>query len=72
MQHAWGDENLYNILVGKPEGKRLLGRYRRKWEDNIKTNLTETRCKGVDWIKLAQDRFQWLALVNSTTNFHVP
>jgi len=47
---------LYRILVGKPEGKRLLGRPRRRWEDNIKMDLREVGCEGMDWIELAQDR----------------
>ena len=47
---------VYRALVGKPEGKRLLGRARRRWEDNIKTDLQEVRCVGMDWIDLTQDR----------------
>jgi hypothetical protein len=45
----------YRVLVGKPEGKRPLGRHRRRWEDNIKKNLQEVGCGGMDWIDLAQD-----------------
>jgi hypothetical protein len=57
--------NAYRILVGKPEGKRPLGRPRRRWADNIKMDLTEIEWDGVDCIDLAQDRDQWRALVNS-------
>ena len=50
--------SMYRVLVGKPEGKRLLGRPRHKWEDNIKMDLKEVGCGGMDWVKLAQDRDQ--------------
>jgi hypothetical protein len=60
------------VLVGKPEGKRPLGRPRHKWEDNIKIDLQEVACGGMDWIKLAQDRDRWRALVNGVTNLQVP
>jgi hypothetical protein len=56
------------ILVGKPEGKRPLGRLRRRWVDNIKMDLGEIGWDGVDWIELAQDRDQWRALVNTVMN----
>jgi hypothetical protein len=59
----------YRILVGKPEGKRPLGRPRRRWVDNIKMDL---KWDGVDWIELAQDRDQWRALVNTMMNLRVP
>jgi hypothetical protein len=55
--------NAYRILVGKPEGKRPLGRLRRRWEDNIRIDLREIGWGGMDWIYLAQDRDQWKALV---------
>ena len=55
---------IYRVLVGKPEGKRPLGRPRRRWEDNIKIDLQELGCRGMDWIELAQDRDRWRALVN--------
>jgi len=58
--------------VGKPEGKRLLGRPRRSWEDNIKMDLQEVGCEGMDWIDLAQNRDSWWALVNEVMNFWVP
>jgi hypothetical protein len=61
--------NPYRIFVGKPEGKRPLGRPRRRWVDNIKIDLTELGWDGVDWIHLAQDRDQWRALVNTAVNF---
>jgi hypothetical protein len=60
------------VLVGKPEGKRPLGRTRRRWEDNIKTGLQEVGCGGMDWIELAQDRDRWRALVTAVMNFWVP
>ena len=57
--------------MGKPEGKRSLGRPRRRWEDNIKMDLQEVACGGVDWIELAQDRDRWRALVNAVMNLRV-
>jgi hypothetical protein len=57
--------NMYKILVGKPEGKKPLGRPMRRYVDNIKTNLKAIRCEGVDWIHVAQDREQCVALVNT-------
>jgi hypothetical protein len=64
--------NAYRILAGKPEGKRPLGRPRRRWEDNIKMDLREMGWGGMDWIDLAQDRDQWRALVNTVMNLWVP
>jgi hypothetical protein len=58
--------------VGKPEGKRLLGRQRRRWVDSIKMDLGEIGWNGRDWIELAQDRDQWRALVNTVMNLRVP
>jgi hypothetical protein len=73
MFHEWGEKrNLYRLLVGKPEGKRPLGRPRRRWIDNIKMELLEIVLGGVDWIGLAQDRYRWRALVNSVMNLRVP
>jgi hypothetical protein len=65
-------KNLYRLLVGKPEGKRSLGRPRRRWVDNIRMDLGEVGCDNVDWTGLAQDRNRWRALVNSVLNLRVP
>ena len=62
---------LYRVLVGKPEGKRVLGRLRRRWEDNIKMEFQEVGCRGVDWIELAQDRDRWRAFVNAVMDLRV-
>jgi hypothetical protein len=64
--------NIYRILLGKPEGKRQLGRPRRKWVDNIKIYLREIGWDAVDWMDMAQDRDQWRALVNTILNLRVP
>jgi hypothetical protein len=64
--------NAYRILVGKPEGKRLLGRPRRGWLDNIKIDLRETGWNGMDRMDLARDRDQWRALVKTVMNLRVP
>jgi hypothetical protein len=64
--------NAYRILVGKPEGKRPLGRPRCRWVDNIKMDLSEIGWDGMDWIDLAQYRDQWRALVNMVMNLWVP
>jgi hypothetical protein len=58
--------------VGNPEGKRPLGRPRRRWVDNIKMDLREISWDGMDWIDLAQDRDQWRALINAIMNLRVP
>ena len=62
---------IYKILLGKPEGKRTLGRTRRRWEDNINTDIQEVGCGGMDWIDLVQDKDRWLALVNVVMNFRI-
>jgi hypothetical protein len=59
-------------LVGKPEGKRPLGKARRRWEENIKMDLQEVGCGSMDWIELAQDRDRWRTLVTSVMNLRVP
>jgi hypothetical protein len=64
--------NVNRLLVGKPEGKRPLGRPRRRCIDNIKRDLLEIGLSVVDWIGLAQDRYRWRALVNSVINLRVP
>jgi hypothetical protein len=64
--------NAYRILVGKPVGKRPLGRPKRRWVDNIKIYLREMGWDSIDWIELAEDRAQWRALVNTVMNFGVP
>jgi hypothetical protein len=64
--------NEYRILVGKPVGKRPLGRPRCRWVDNIKMDLRELGWGGMDWIDLAQDRNQWRTLVNTIMNLRVP
>jgi len=63
---------VYRVLVGKPEGRRPLGRPRRRWEDNIKMDLQEMGCGGMDWIDLAQDRDSWRALVTAVMKVRVP
>jgi len=63
---------MYRVFVGKTEGRRSLGRPRCRWEDNIKMDLQEMRCGGMDWIEVAQDRDMWRALVNVVMNLQVP
>ena len=63
---------VYRVLVGKPEGKRPLGRPRRRWEDGIKVDLQEVGCGGMDWIEMAQDRNRWRTLVNAVMSLRVP
>ena len=64
--------DIYSVLVRNPEGKRILARPRRRWEDNIKMDLQEVGCGGMDWIQLAEDRDRWRALVNAVMNPRVP
>jgi hypothetical protein len=63
---------VYRVLVGKPEGKRTLGRPRHRWDDNIKMDLQEVGCGGMYWIEVAQDRGGWRGLVNVVMNLRVP
>jgi hypothetical protein len=63
---------VYRFLVGKPEGRRPLGRPRRRWEDNIRMGLREVGCGCLDWMELAQDRDRWRALVSAVMNLRVP
>jgi hypothetical protein len=65
------ERGAYRVLVRKPEGKRPLGRLRQRWEDNIRMNLQEVGCRGMDWIRLAQDRNSWRAIVNAVMNIRV-
>jgi len=68
-----GDERrIQGVLVGKPEGKRPLGRPRPRWEDKIKMYIQEVECGGTDWIELAQDRAGWWILLNVVMNPRVP
>jgi hypothetical protein len=66
----WRD--VYRVLVGRPEGKRPLGRSGHRWEDNIKMDLREIVIDGANWIRLAQDRVQWQVFVNTVMNLRVP
>ena len=66
------EKGVYRLLVGKPEGKRPLGRPRRRWVDNIRTDLQEVECGYMDWIGLAQDRDSWRTLVSVVMNLRVP
>jgi hypothetical protein len=63
---------VYRVLVGKPEGKRPLGRYRRRWEDNIRMDIQEVGCGCEDWIGLAQETDRWRVIVSAVRNFRVP
>jgi len=73
---AWGvreaRRGVYRVLVGKPEGKRPLGRPRRRWENNIKMDLKEVGCGGTEWIDLDQDKDRLWALVSAVMNLRVP
>jgi hypothetical protein len=70
MWHAW-ERNVHRVLIGKPEGKRPLGKPRRRWEDGIRMDLRGIGCGSVDWIRLAQDRDRWRDLVNTVMNIRV-
>jgi hypothetical protein len=62
------ERKVYKVLVGKPEGKRPLGRPKHRWEDGIKMDIRETGLGGVDWIRLSQDRDRWRAVVSAVMN----
>jgi hypothetical protein len=63
---------VYWVLVGKPKCKKPLGRPRRRWEDNIKMDLQEVGCRGMDWIELAQGRDRWRAVMNAVMSLRIP
>jgi hypothetical protein len=66
------ERGVFRLLVGRPKGKRPLGRPRRRWEDNIKLDLREIGIDGANWIRLAQDRIQWRAIANLVMSLRVP
>jgi len=66
------ERGVYRVLEGKPEGKRPLGRPRRRWVDNIRLDLQEVGCGYMDWIGLAQDRYRWRTLVSAVMNLRAP
>jgi hypothetical protein len=68
----WERRGVYRVLVGKPDGKRPLGRRRCRWKDNVKMDLQEVGCGGVDRIDLAEDRDRWRGLLNEVMSFRVP
>jgi hypothetical protein len=72
MYRMGEDRGVHRVLVGRPEGKRSLGRPRRRWEDNIKMDLQKVGGGRVDWMELAQDRDRWRALAGTVRNFRVP
>ena len=70
---AFGERRgLNSVLVGKPEGRRPLGRPMRRWEDNFKIDLQEVECVYMEWIRMAQDRDRWRTLVNAVMNIRAP
>jgi hypothetical protein len=70
MWYAW-ERRVYKVLVGKPEGKRSLGKPRRRWEDGVRMDLREIGLGGMGWIRLAQDRDRWWAVVSAVMNLRV-
>jgi len=66
------ERGVYRVLVGKPGGRRPLGRPRRRWEENIRMDIREAGCWCVDWMELAQDRDRWHAFVSAVMNFRFP
>jgi hypothetical protein len=71
VAHMGEGRNVYTVFMGKPEGKRPVGRPRHRWEDGIRMDLKEIGCRNVDWIQLAQDRDRWWALVNTVINLWI-
>ena len=72
VAHMGEERGVYRVLVGKPEGRRPLGRSRRRWVDNIRMDLQEVGCGCMDWIGLAQDRHRWRTLVSAVMNLRAP
>ena len=72
VAHMGEDRAVYRVLVGKPEGRRTLVRPRRRWVDNIRTDLQELGCGYMDWIGLTQDKDGWRTLVSAVMNLRVP
>ena len=72
MAHMGEEMGVYRVLVRKPEGRRPLGRPRRRWVDNIRMDLQKVRCGYMDWIGLVQDRDSWRTLLNAVMNLRVP
>ena len=70
--YGGGGRGVCRVSVGKPEGKKPLGRRRNRWEDNIMMGIQEVRLGGMDWIKVAQNRYRWRALVNAVMNLRFP
>jgi hypothetical protein len=71
VERVGEERKVYKLLMGKPEGKRPLGRPRRRWEDGVRMDLREIGLEDVDWIRLAQDRDQWRAVVSAVMNIRV-
>jgi len=72
VQRMWKRRGVYRVLVGKPAGRRPMGRPRRRWVDNIKMDLQDVECGGMDWIELTRGRDRWRELVNAVMNLRVP
>jgi hypothetical protein len=72
VAHMGSGRGVYGVLVGRPEGKRPLGRPRPRWENNIKIDFREIGINGVNWIRLARDRVQWWSFVSTVMNFQFP
>jgi len=72
VAHTGEERGVYRVLMRKPEGRRPLRRHRRRWVDNIRTDLQEVRCGYMDWIGLAQDRDRWRTLVSAAMNLRIP